>query len=96
MSTPIEPILTERDADDDAATSLRREGREKRLGILRTDMHTMYEVPFQRLETLTTSELKKIVKSRGGTYSREIRAEARNIIRMREDPQDRDSTETEM
>jgi hypothetical protein len=95
MSTPVEPILTESDDDDDSAF-LRREGRQRRLGILRTDMHTMYEVPFQKLEALSTPELRKIANNGGGTYSQEMRVKARGIIRMREDPQDRDSIGTEM
>ena len=89
----VEPVMTER---DDEGGVLMREGRQKRLGYQRTDMHTMYEVPFQKLETLSTPELRKITKSRGRTYSQEMKAEARNIIRMREDPQDKDAVRTEM
>jgi hypothetical protein len=69
--------------------------RQKRLGSLRTDMHTEYDVPFLAgLDGLSTGELRKIVSSR--EYSSEIRVEAKEIIHEREDPQDRDNVETEM
>jgi len=70
--------------------------RQKRLGQLRTDMHTMYDIPFQALEGVSTRELRKIAKNRNGDYSPELQAEAKAILREREDPQDRDTVSVEM
>jgi len=80
---------------DETAASVNRE-REKRVGLLRTDMHTMYDVPFQVLDSVPTSELRRIAKNKGGKYSLDLQAEANAILREREDPQDRDAVQTEV
>jgi hypothetical protein len=88
----VEPISTE--CDD--VTVYEREERQKRLGLLRTDMHTLYDIPFQALDLAPTGELRRIAKNRDGGYSPELQAEASAILRAREDPQDRNAVETEM
>jgi hypothetical protein len=80
---------------DDVAVS-ECEERQRRRGFLRTDMHTMYDVPFQALQASSTDELRKIAKGDDGKYSSELRAEAYSVLRSREDPQDRDAIEADM
>ncbi|MGP8124649.1 MAG: hypothetical protein ACLQEQ_02125 [Nitrososphaerales archaeon] len=92
MSPQVEPALAE---CDEEALSEQKE-RQKRRGLLRTDTHTMYDVPFQVLDAVPTQELRKIAGNRKGDYSPELQAEARSILRAREDPQDRDTVEAEM
>jgi hypothetical protein len=72
------------------------EERQKRLGLLRIDMHTMYDVPFQVLEAVPTQELLKIADNRAGDYTPDLQIQARSILRTRVDPQDRDTVESEM
>jgi hypothetical protein len=60
-------------------------------------MHTEYDVPlFLALDGLSTRDLRNIVRNKKGGYSPELKAQARAIIREREDPQDRDTVATEM
>jgi hypothetical protein len=88
----VESMSTE--CDD--VTVSEREERQKRLGLLRTDVHTLYDIPFQALDLVPTAELRRIAKNRDGSCSPELQAKAGAIIRAREDPQDRDAVETEM
>jgi hypothetical protein len=83
-------------AECDDATVSEHEERQKRLGLLRTDMHTLYDIPFQALDLVPTKELRKIAKNTDGRNSPELQAEASAIIRAREDPQDRNAVSTEM
>ena len=92
MSAQVEPMMTERDE----GTVMECDKRQKRLGLLRTDMHSVYDVPFQLLDTVSTKELRRIAKNRDGDYSERLQAEAQSMLRAREDPQDRDSIGTEM
>lgn len=71
-------------------------GRQKRLGQLRTDTHTLYDISFRALDSLSSRELQKIVNDCHGEYSAGLQAEARLILHARADPVDRDSTEIEM
>jgi len=80
----------------DDVTVSEREERQKRLGLLRTDMHTLYDIPFQALDLAPTEELRRIAKNREGGHSSELQAKASAIIRAREDPQDMNAVETEM
>jgi hypothetical protein len=92
MSSQVEPTLTE----CDAAAVTEREQRHKRRGLLRTDTHTLYDIPFQALGAAPTEELQRIAKNKDESYSPELQAEASSIIRARVDPQDRNAVETEM
>ena len=82
--------------EGDEGTATECDERQKRLGLLRTDMHTVYDIPFQVLGAVPTEELRRIAKNLDGGYSQELQAEARSILRVREDPQDRDAVGTEM
>ena len=92
MSPQSESVLIERGEGGVQMQS----GRQKRLGKLRTDMHTLYDLSFQVLETLPTKELRKIANKRRGEYSAELEAEARSILHARIDPIDKDATQIEM
>lgn len=61
----------------------------KRLG--KTDMHTMYDIVFTRLEKLSTKELLMLQKSK--SLSKETKDKINGIICKRLDPQDRDIVE---
>lgn len=91
MSSQVEPTF----AECDAAAVSEREQRQKRRGLLRTDMHTLYDIPFQVLDAVPTQELRRIAKNMDKSYSPELQAEASSIIRARVDPQDRNAVETE-
>jgi hypothetical protein len=82
--------------ENDASAVSEREQRQKRRGFLKTDMHTLYDIPFQALEAIPREELRRIAKNADSGYSPELQAEASSIIRTRVDPQDRNTFETEM
>ncbi len=63
--------------------------RQKRLG--RKDMHTLYDALFQRLNTLSTDKLERLIKDKN--TSNELRDKAAEVLRRRLDPQDRDAIE---
>ncbi len=63
--------------------------RQKRLG--RKDMHTLYDALFQRLNTLSTDKLERLIKDKN--TSNELRDKASEVLRRRLDPQDRDAIE---
>jgi hypothetical protein len=92
MSLQAVPMLKE--CDDVAVPECKE--RQRRRGFLRTDMHTMYDVPFQALEANSTDELQKIATGTDEKYSSGLRAEAFDILRSRVDPQDRDTIEADM
>ena len=70
--------------------------RQRRRGLIRKDMHTVYDVPFQILGAVPTQELRAIAHSNGSRFSQELVSEAKAIIRVREDPQDRDAESTDL
>lgn len=92
MLAQVVPMMTE--GDEGTATECNE--RQKRLGLIRTDMHTVYDIPLQVLDAIPTEELRKIAKNGDGDYSQELQWEAQSILRVREDPQDRDAVRTEM
>lgn len=63
--------------------------RQKRLG--RKDMHTLYDAQFQKLNTLSIEKLEKLINDK--STSDELRDEAREVLRRKLDPQDRDAVE---
>jgi len=63
--------------------------RQKRLG--KKDMHTLYDAQFQKLNTLSVDKLEKLINDKG--ISDELRDKAREVLRKKLDPQDRDSIE---
>jgi len=92
MLAQVVPMTTERDE----GTATECDERQKRLGLIRTDMHTVYDVPLQVLDAVPSEELRRIAKNRDGDYSQELKWEAQSILQVREDPQDRDAVRTEM
>jgi hypothetical protein len=92
MSHQAVPMLEE--CDDVAVYECKE--RQRRQGFLRTDTHTMYDVPFQALEAISTDELRRIAKGEEARHSSELRAEALGILRSRVDPQDGDAIEADM
>ena len=92
MPAQVEPMMTE----GDEGTVTECDKRQKRLGLLRTDMHTVYDIPFQVLDAVPTEELRRIAKNRDGDCTQELQWEAQSILQTREDPQDRDAVRTEM
>jgi len=92
MSLQAVPMLKE--CDDFAVRECKE--RQRRRGFLRSDMHTVYDVPFQALEANSTDELRKIAEGEDETHSSELRAEAYSILRSRVDPQDRDAIGADM
>ncbi len=63
--------------------------KQKRLG--RKDMHTLYDALFQKLNTLSTDKLERLIKDKN--TSDELRDKATEVLRRRLDPQDRDAIE---
>jgi hypothetical protein len=63
--------------------------RQKRLG--RKDMHTLYDIEFEKLSKLSISELQRMVKD--GKVSDELRDKAFEVLMKKLDPQDRDTVE---
>ena len=81
--------------EGDEGTPTEGDERQKRLGLLRADVHTVYDIPLQVLDAVPTEELRRIANPEGD-YSKELQWKAQSIIRVREDPQDRDAVRTEM
>lgn len=63
--------------------------RQKRFG--KKDMHTLYDAQFQRLNTLSIDKLEKLINDK--SISDELRDKAREVLRRKLDPQDRDAIE---
>jgi len=63
--------------------------RQKRLG--KKDMHTLYDAQFQKLNTLSIEKLEKLINDK--STSNELRDKAREVLRRKLDPQDRDTVE---
>lgn len=59
--------------------------------LAQRDMHTLYESAFKNLNTLSTHELFRLIKSK--EVSKELRDKASEILWKRLDPQDRDTVE---
>ena len=64
--------------------------RQKRLGT--KDMHTTYDIVFQRLEKLSTKELCELAKN-NKTLSKDTLEKVNTVLHKRLDPQDRDTVE---